>query len=197
MAFEVMNISLLQLPNNKYIHIVYISIIASLLLGAALAPSLLQAAAQEAGEAKLEVLCNNYGEGVTISRAGRSESISFREWLAIENPDLLDLFNQVGCVGISAAVTGGEIFGSGFQTSVRVGREIEVIGDCGDGEDNTIVRIQSDSFERIYTGIIDGAGPSELTGLTYLNCTPGRIHAIFRQLQNFEEVTIADRTALQ
>ncbi len=93
--------SSLQIPNNKYIHIVYISIIASLLLGATVGPSLLRAAAQEDDTRILEVLCNSYGEGVDVTRGGRSERISFSEWLADFRPGLVDLFSEVGCAGIS------------------------------------------------------------------------------------------------
>jgi len=96
-----MNVSSLQLPNNRYIHIVYISIIASLLVGTALTPSLLRAAAQDDDARVLAVLCSSYGEGVDVNREGRSERISFAEWLHDFRPDLVDLFNEVGCGGIS------------------------------------------------------------------------------------------------
>ncbi|MEE9282592.1 MAG: hypothetical protein V3U49_00760 [Nitrososphaerales archaeon] len=100
-----MNISPLQLPNNKYIHVVYISIIAALLLGATIGPSLLRAAAQEDDARILEVLCNSYGEGVDINRDGRSVRISFGEWLSIQHPNLIDHFNEVGCLVSEQALT--------------------------------------------------------------------------------------------
>ena len=113
-----MNISPLQLPNSKYLHIVYISIIAALLLGATVAPSVVRAAAQENDARILEVLCNSYGEGVNVNREGRSERISFGEWLADQRPGLVDLFSEVGCAGISTSVTGGIV--SGTFTSLAV-----------------------------------------------------------------------------
>jgi len=97
-----MNTSSIRTLNNKYIHIAYISIIASLLLWATIGPSLLRAAAQDNDDRVLEVLCNSYGEGVDVNREGRSERISFAEWLADFRPGLVDLFNEVGCGGISA-----------------------------------------------------------------------------------------------
>ena len=108
-----MKIGSLQPLRNKYIHIAYISIIAALLFWATVGPSVLQAAAQDDDTRVLEVLCNSYGEGVDVNREGRTERISFREWLAEQRPGLVDLFNDVGCINVSAAVTGGEFFGTG------------------------------------------------------------------------------------
>lgn len=104
-------INSLQLPNSKYMHVVYISIIAALLLGATVGPSLLRAAAQEDDARILAVLCNSYGEGVDVNREGRTERISFGDWLAEQRPGLVVLFNEVGCAGISIAVTGGTVSG--------------------------------------------------------------------------------------
>ena len=113
-----MNISSLQPLNNKYIHIAYISIIAFLLLWATIGPSILRAAAQDDDARILGVLCNSYGEGVQVNREGRSETISFGEWLADQRPALVDLFNEVGCTGISASVSGGVVSGSVATRSI-------------------------------------------------------------------------------
>ncbi len=156
-----MNISTLQLPNSKYVHIVYISIIAALLLGATIGPSLLRAAAQENDATVLEVLCNSYGEGVTVNREGRSETISFGEWLAVQRPGLVVLFNEVGCAGISASVTGGIVSGT-FAALVLVpcnDPDIECIQDHfidvdGDGVDD--LRITTRTIIATITGEMNG-----------------------------------------
>lgn len=156
-----MNSSSILTLNNKYIHVVYISIIASLLLGTALAPSLLRAAAQDDDARVLEVLCNSYGEGVDVSREGRSERISFGEWLADQRPGLVDLFSEVGCAGISASVSGGIVSGT-FGARVLVpcnDPDIECIQDHfidvdGDGVDD--LRITTRTIVATLTGDMNG-----------------------------------------
>ena len=150
-----MNISSILPLRNKYIHIVYISIIASLLLVATVGPSLLQAAAQEGNEVQLATLCTHYGEGVVINRGGRTESISFGEWLIVEHSELVDLFNQVGCSGISAAVTGGIVRGETTLRSFSGANIVERFIDLdGDGEDD--LRIRARTFLQDLTGILEG-----------------------------------------
>ena len=173
-----MNKSLLQLPNSKYIHIVYISIIASLLLGATVGPSILRAAAQDDDARVLGVLCNSYGEGVDVNREGRSERISFAEWLADQRPGLVDLFNEVGCAGISAAVAGGEFFGSGTIVSTTV-RTAEPLSACVD--------LVTRTGTRVWTGIVDGTTSNTLLKAVTDNCD---MHGQGRLIYMFTDVTI-------
>ena len=184
-----MKINPLQLPNNKYIQVVYISIIAALLLGATVAPSLLRAAAQEDDTRVLEVLCNSYGEGVDISREGRSERISFGEWLADHRPDLVDIFNEVGCAGIS----GSEEFVGTGAASASVDRTTETIFDCGDADPNTNVDFVTRPGTFTFTGIIDGAATAVNNALTD-TCAEGFTHGTYKVRYLFDEVTIAGRT---
>ena len=53
----------------------------------------------------LQTLCNTYGNSVQINRGGRQESVPFGEWISIFRPDLLELFNDVGCPGEILEVT--------------------------------------------------------------------------------------------
>ncbi len=57
-------------------------------------------------KAQLESLCTIYGDGVVVTRGDRRETLSFGEWLSIQHPDLIDLFNEVGCPISEQALTG-------------------------------------------------------------------------------------------
>lgn len=53
----------------------------------------------------LETLCGTYGNSVQINREGRQETVSFGEWISLFRPDLLELFDEVGCAGEILEVT--------------------------------------------------------------------------------------------
>lgn len=99
-----MNISSLQPLNTRYTRIAYATIISSILLLAGISvvsPSL----ATDEKKIVLETLCNTYGNTLQINREGRQETVSFGEWISLFRPDLLELFNEVGCPGEILDVT--------------------------------------------------------------------------------------------
>lgn len=53
----------------------------------------------------LQTLCGIYGNSIQITIGGRQETVSFGEWISLFRPDLLDLFNDVGCPGEIRQVT--------------------------------------------------------------------------------------------
>lgn len=55
-------------------------------------------------EDQLTVLCEAYGDGVTINRGGISETISLADWLAIFRPDLVETFSSIGCSDSSSII---------------------------------------------------------------------------------------------